>query len=123
MVVFVGIRSTNKNHVGAYMLLALVLLAAAEWAFGISGRFSEALGRGSHLSGRTVLWARLLEECTTNPILGTGSCKLLGSGDKATSSWKEFSGSSRTRLITAIWKLTWNWGQLGYSFHNWISLL
>src|SRR5205814_7737290 len=40
-------------------------------AFGISGRLSEALGRGSGLSGRTELWARLLE-LHTNPILGTG---------------------------------------------------
>ena len=71
MVVFVGIRSINKNFIGTYILAALVLLAAAEMAFGISGRLSEALGRGSELSGRTVLWARLLE-MHTNPILGTG---------------------------------------------------
>ena len=71
MVVFVGIRSINKNFIGTYMLAALVLIAAAELAFGISGRLSEALGRGSDLSGRTGLWADLLE-MHTNPILGTG---------------------------------------------------
>ena len=60
IVVFVGIRSINKNFIGTYLLAALVLLAAAELAFGISGRFSEALGRGSGLSGRTVLWTGLL---------------------------------------------------------------
>jgi O-antigen ligase len=38
---------------------------------GISGRFSEALGRGSGLSGRTELWTHLLE-LHTNPIVGTG---------------------------------------------------
>ena len=70
-VVFVGIRSINKNFVGTYLLTALVLLAAAELAFGISGRFSEALGRGSNMSARTGLWAGLLE-MDTNPILGTG---------------------------------------------------
>jgi exopolysaccharide production protein ExoQ len=70
-VVFVGIRSINKNFIGTYMLAALVLLAAAELAFGISGGLSEALGRGSELSGRTELWTRLLE-FHTNPILGTG---------------------------------------------------
>jgi exopolysaccharide production protein ExoQ len=69
-VVFVGIRS-NKNFIGTYMLAALVLLAAAELTFGISGGLSEALGRGSELSGRTLLWARLLA-LHTNPILGTG---------------------------------------------------
>src|SRR5205814_7004313 len=71
IVLFVGIRSINKNFIGTYMLAALVLIAAAELAFGISGRLSEALGRGSGLSGRTELWARLLE-LHTNPILGTG---------------------------------------------------
>ncbi len=70
-VVFVGNRSMNKNFIGTYMLTALVLLAAAELIFGISGRLSEALGRGSELSGRTELWTRLLE-VHTNPILGTG---------------------------------------------------
>ncbi len=70
VVVFVGIRS-NKNFIGTYMLAALILLAAAELRFGISGGLSEALGRGSELSGRTLLWARLLA-LHTNPILGTG---------------------------------------------------
>jgi exopolysaccharide production protein ExoQ len=71
VVVFVGIRSINKNFIGRYLLTALVLLVVAELAFGISGRFSEALGRGVGLSGRTVLWTHLLE-LHTNPILGTG---------------------------------------------------
>ncbi len=71
MVVLVGIRSVNKNFIGRYMLAALVLLAAAELAFGILGSFSEGLGRGSGMSGRTELWTRLLA-LHTNPILGTG---------------------------------------------------
>jgi exopolysaccharide production protein ExoQ len=70
-VVFVGIRSINKNFVGTYMLAALVLLAAAELTFGVSGHLSEALGRESTLSGRTELWTQLLK-FHTNPILGTG---------------------------------------------------
>jgi exopolysaccharide production protein ExoQ len=71
IVVFVGIRSINKNFIGTYMLAALVLIGAAELLFGISGELSETLGRGSELSGRTVLWTRLLE-LQTNPIFGTG---------------------------------------------------
>jgi O-antigen ligase len=70
-VVFVGIRSVNKKFIGTYMLAALVLLAAAELAFGISGHLSEALGRGSNLSGRKELWTALFG-LHTNPILGTG---------------------------------------------------
>lgn len=71
VVVFVGIRSINKNFIGTYMLIALVLLALAELTFGISGHLSEALGRTTTLSGRTVLWTRLLK-LHTNPIFGTG---------------------------------------------------
>jgi O-antigen ligase len=69
--VFLGSRFAKKNFIGTYLLTALVLLVAAELALGISGRYSEALGRGSGLSGRTLLWTNLLE-LHTNPILGTG---------------------------------------------------
>ena len=71
VVVFVGMRSANKNLIGTYMLAALVLLAGAELALGISGRFSESLGRGTGISGRTVLWEHLLQ-LHTNPVVGTG---------------------------------------------------
>jgi len=70
IVVFVGIRSI-KHFIGTYLLAALVLFAAAELAFGISGRFSESLGRGSNLTGRTELWAHCLE-FQSNPIFGAG---------------------------------------------------
>jgi exopolysaccharide production protein ExoQ len=71
VVIFVGVRPINKNFIGTYLLAALVLLAVAELAFGISGRLSESLGRGSELSGRKELWTSLLG-LHTNPILGTG---------------------------------------------------
>jgi exopolysaccharide production protein ExoQ len=71
VVVFVGFRFINKNLIGTYLLAGLVLLVAAEMAFGISGHYSESLGRGSELSGRTELWTLLLG-MHTNPILGTG---------------------------------------------------
>jgi exopolysaccharide production protein ExoQ len=70
-VVFVGIRSVNKNFIGMYVLAAVVLLVVAELAFGISGHMSESLGRGSELTGRRPLWTALLG-MHTNPILGTG---------------------------------------------------
>jgi exopolysaccharide production protein ExoQ len=71
VVLFVGSRLINKNVIGTYLLTALVLLVVAELAFGISGRYSEALGRGSELTGRTGLWKSLLG-LHTNAILGTG---------------------------------------------------
>jgi exopolysaccharide production protein ExoQ len=71
VVVFLGIRSINKNFIGTYMLAALVLVVVVELAFGFSGHYSEALGRGTGLSGRTTLWTHLLE-VDINPVLGTG---------------------------------------------------
>jgi exopolysaccharide production protein ExoQ len=71
ILLFVGIRSLNKDFIGTYMLAALVLLAGAEATFGISRHLSEALGRTSTMSGRTGLWTALLG-LHTNPILGTG---------------------------------------------------
>jgi O-antigen ligase len=70
IVVFVGIRSI-KNFIGTYVLTALVLLVAAQLAFGVSGRLSESLGRGSTLTGRTELWEICLK-FQSNPILGAG---------------------------------------------------
>src|SRR5256885_2434503 len=49
IVLFVGIRSVNKNLIGTYMLAALALLVIAEVTFGLSGHMSENLGRGSEL--------------------------------------------------------------------------
>jgi exopolysaccharide production protein ExoQ len=71
MVMFVGSRFVNRNFIGTYIVAGLVLLAAAELSFGISGELSEALGRGSGLSGRTKLWTALLG-LHTNPIFGVG---------------------------------------------------
>jgi O-antigen ligase len=71
IVVFVGVRSINKNLIGKYLLAGLVILILAEATFGISGHMSESLGRGSALSGRRPLWAALLG-LNTNPIFGTG---------------------------------------------------
>jgi exopolysaccharide production protein ExoQ len=71
IVVFVGIRPRIKNFIGTYMLAALVLVAAAQLAFGISGRLSESLGRGTEMSGRTELWEICLK-FQSNPILGAG---------------------------------------------------
>jgi exopolysaccharide production protein ExoQ len=71
IVVFVGIRPTIKNFIGTYMLAALVLLVAAELAFGISRHLSESLGRGETMSGRTELWEICLK-FQSNPIFGAG---------------------------------------------------
>src|SRR5262249_13885080 len=64
-------RPRIKNFVGTYMLAAIVLLVAAELVFGISGRLSESLGRGTDMTGRTELWEHCLQ-FQANPIFGAG---------------------------------------------------
>jgi O-antigen ligase len=71
VVVFVGLRSVNKNLIGTYLLVGLVLFFIAEMAFGLSVAVSQSMGRGSGFSGRTILWSALLNG-GTNPIFGTG---------------------------------------------------
>ena len=99
VIVFVGIRSVNKNFIGTYLLAALVLLAVAELAFGISGHMSESLGRGSKLSGRTELWTALLG-MHTNPILGTG--------------FESFWLGERPRQLEGLWFFIPNEAHNGY---------
>jgi len=71
VIILARTRSMNKRLIGIYVLIAGSVVVVAELAFGISGQISETLGRGSTLSGRTVLWEHLLA-LHTNPILGTG---------------------------------------------------
>jgi exopolysaccharide production protein ExoQ len=70
LIMLVRVRSV-KRHIGTWLLTAATLIMAAELAVGISGQLSETFGRGSSLSGRTVLWMRLLG-LHTNPVFGTG---------------------------------------------------
>jgi len=71
MVVFVGMRSVNKNFVGTYILAGIVLFALAEITFGFSGYLVAALGKDPTLTGRTELWQQLFG-FHTNPIFGVG---------------------------------------------------
>jgi exopolysaccharide production protein ExoQ len=71
ILLLVGMRAVNKRFIGTYILVGLVIFAAAETAFGISRFFIASLGRDPTLTGRTELWKQLLE-FDTNPILGTG---------------------------------------------------
>ena len=99
IVLFVGMRSTIKNFIGTYMLAAVVLFAVAEVTFGLSGRMSENLGRGSELSGRRGLWTALLG-LHTNPILGTG--------------FESFWLGERPRQLEGLWFFIPNEAHNGY---------
>ena len=64
-------RWVNKNLIGTYVLLALVALLVAEFAFGIVERVGNLTGHQSTLMGRTELWRQCLA-LHTNPIFGVG---------------------------------------------------
>lgn len=66
-----GWRFVNKRVIGAYVLLAVVTLVAAELIFGLSAYVIELLHKDPTLTDRTVLWADLLK-VKINPILGVG---------------------------------------------------
>jgi O-antigen ligase len=66
-----GLRFVNKRIVGAYVLLAFVILVVAELTFGISAYVIELLHKDPTLSDRTRLWADILK-IKINPILGVG---------------------------------------------------
>jgi O-antigen ligase len=70
-VLFVGMRSVNKNYIGSYLLAGILILAAAEITFGIYDRVLVFLNRDSTLTERTYLWDTLLK-VKINPVVGTG---------------------------------------------------
>jgi exopolysaccharide production protein ExoQ len=116
IVLFVGIRSINKNFIGTYILAALVLFAAAELAFGISERFSEALGRGSGLSGRKEIWSLLLP-LQDHPILGAGfeSFSLGERRVQATEALSGWAGAGRAAPHNGYLETYLNLGLIGLS--------
>lgn len=71
IVVVLGMRRLDKRLIGTYAVGALMLLAIAEWAFGISGMIIQLLNRDPTLTGRTEVWQMLLK-MDTSPLFGTG---------------------------------------------------
>ena len=73
IVVVLGLRLTwvNTRLIGIYLLMALVALVVAEFAFGILERVGEFVGHQTTLMGRMVLWRQLLA-MHTNPVVGVG---------------------------------------------------
>jgi exopolysaccharide production protein ExoQ len=71
VIVLLGRRWVKKKFIGTYVLVAMVMLAVAELAFGIFGRVMDLTGHGTTLAGRGELWGELLA-LHTNPIFGVG---------------------------------------------------
>ena len=71
IVVILGLRVVDKKFIGTYLIVGVLALAAAEWAFGIYANVIQLLGKDPTLTDRTLLWSELLK-VDINPLLGTG---------------------------------------------------
>jgi exopolysaccharide production protein ExoQ len=65
------LRIVDKRFVGTYLIVAVLVLAVAEWAFGIYANAIQLLGKDPTLTDRTLLWHDLLQ-VEINPIFGAG---------------------------------------------------
>ena len=64
-------RWLNKKLIGTYVLLALIVLLVAEFAFGIFDHVADLMGHQATIMGRAELWRECLA-LHTNPIFGVG---------------------------------------------------
>jgi len=71
MVAILGWRFVDKRFIGKYLIIGVLALLAAEWAFGIYAHAIQLLGKDSTLTDRTLLWSELLK-VKINPLFGTG---------------------------------------------------
>jgi exopolysaccharide production protein ExoQ len=84
----VGLKFVNRRYVGAYLVTAILLFAATEPFLGIYSTVVKGLGRNLTLTGRTELWAAVLE-LQKNPLLGTGF-ESFWLGQRLDELWKVF---------------------------------
>jgi O-antigen ligase len=61
----------DKRFIGTYVIIGVLALAVAEWAFGIYANAIQLLGKDPTLTDRTVLWSELLK-VKINPLFGAG---------------------------------------------------
>lgn len=64
-------RLKNPRRVFLTTVISIVGIMALNQMYGISSRISEAMGRGSGLSGRTQIWQKVLEKDTSH-FIGAG---------------------------------------------------
>ncbi len=71
VVLILGLRFVDKRFIGTYVVIGVLALLAAEWAFGIYASAIQLLGKDSTLTDRTLLWSELLK-VKINPLFGAG---------------------------------------------------
>jgi len=71
IVVILGWQFVDRRFIGTYLIIGVLALVAAEWAFGIYASAIQFLGKDATLTDRTLLWSELLK-VKVNPLFGAG---------------------------------------------------
>lgn len=71
LMVVLGRSFIRKENVGTFIILTMVVLAVADYIFGVSDLLFQMLGRDRTLTDRTLVWRDCLS-IHINPILGAG---------------------------------------------------
>jgi exopolysaccharide production protein ExoQ len=71
LVAILGLRFVDKRFIGTYLVISVLVLVAAEWAFGIYASAIQLLGKDATLTDRTLVWSELLK-VKVNPLFGAG---------------------------------------------------
>jgi len=87
-VLLLGRNFIDREKVGVYLVTALVIYSGAELVLGVTATLIRALGRDSTLTGRTDIWAAVLQ-ADINPLLGAGF-ESFWLGDRAERFWAMF---------------------------------
>jgi len=94
-----GLRMVNKRFIGTYVIVAAIVVVAAELIFGMSGKIIELLGEDPTLTDRTKVWADCIA-LVDNPFLGAG--------------FESFWLGSRLEILWAKWWWRPNQAHNGY---------
>lgn len=82
------ILKRNVQHIGVFIFVSVVLFALLQMSLNIGELAVFTLGRDATLTGRTHLWAQVLD-MVTNPLIGVGYDSFW-LGDRMTKLWEKF---------------------------------
>jgi exopolysaccharide production protein ExoQ len=86
-VALLGLRFVNKRFIGTYLVIGVLALVVADFAFGIYASAIQLLGKDPTLTDRTLVWSELLK-VKINPLFGTGF-ESFWLGDRLQKLWGE----------------------------------
>jgi O-antigen ligase len=88
LMLVISIPGFPRRNVGTCIIAAILVVAVAEYVFGISDLFFEVLGKDRTMTDRTKVWQDCLS-IPINPILGTGF-ESFWLGDRLQTMWDKW---------------------------------